>query len=831
MAPLLPDLPVHEALPALREALRQGRGAVLEAPPGAGKTTLVPLALLDEPWLAGQKIVMLEPRRLATRAAAHRMATILGEPLPQTVGYRVRGDTRVGPATRIEVVTEGVLTRMLSSDPTLDGIGLVIFDEYHERSLHADAGLALTLHSRALVRDELRVLVMSATLDGDRVAALLGGAPRIVSQGKLWPVDLRYSPARDAVRVEQRVASAIRTALRDDVGDVLAFLPGQGEIARTALQLGDLGATVDVHQLYGDLSFDDQDRAVAPAPAGRRKVVLATSIAESSLTIDGVRIVIDAGLARQARFSPNTGMTRLETTRVSRASADQRAGRAGRLAAGVCYRLWDAAEHTHLLSASPPEILQADLAPVLLELAVAGVCDMMELSWLDIPARGLIEQAQELLRWLGAVDVHMRATDHGRAMAQLGTHPRLAHMLLLANASELGATACDIAALLDERDVLRADGPEHDADVRLRLDLLRAFRQRERLPNRVSGMRVVTDAVRRAADSSREWRRTFVIAPNALSDSESAGRVLALAYPDRVAQRRKGKGQRYLLRNGTGAALRDSPSLAESEYLVVAESDGKRPEAHVYLAASLGIDDVLATFGGDVVHETLTRWDENTATVRASARATLGAIVLREVDVRSVDAEVVAQTLMEAIARSRLALLPWSESTIRLRERLAFLHTHDAAWPSVSDDVLVETLDVWLFPYLHGVRTRAQLEALDVGSLLLNRMAWSQRSQLDEVAPATYAAPIGSRHVIDYSDPSHPVVRVRLQSMFGCLTNPRVLGGAVPLTLHLLSPAQRPVQVTQDLAGFWKTSYFDVRKDMKGRYPKHNWPEDPLVRE
>jgi ATP-dependent helicase HrpB len=626
------------------------------------------------------------------------------------------------------------------------------------------------------------------------------------------------------------MAAAIRQALREVEGDVLAFLPGQGEIHRVAalLEGESLGTGVALHPLYGNLPFDQQDRAIAPSPPGQRKVVLATSIAESSLTIEGVRCVVDSGLARGARFSPAVGMTRLETVRVSRASAEQRAGRAGRVAPGVVYRLWAMEEHAGLLPFSTPEIAEADLAPLALELAASGVTAVEELAWLDVPPAAALARARALLTVLGALDAQGRITAHGAQMAQLAAHPRVAHMLLRAHADGDGMLACDLAALVGERDVVRATGMQHDADLRTRLELLRALRRHERLPAEVHGMRVQHDAVRQAVEEANGWRRELAIGGGRNEPAlEDAGRVLALAYPDHVAQRREGGGGRYLLRNGTGAMLRDSPALAQSPYLVVAESDGKRPESAIYLAAPLSLAELLRDFGESVTVEERVTWDEATQAVRAVRTERLGAIVLREVAQREPSPALVRAALLDAIRRSGLQLLPWREGAARLRERLAFLHAHDAAWPDVSDAALLATLDDWLAPALDTQRKASDLASLDLGALLLARLTWQQRSALDALAPSHLEVPTGSRLPVDYADPTSPVLAVRLQEMFGCLATPTVLGGRIPVTLHLLSPAHRPLQITRDLAGFWKTSYKDVQREMKGRYQKHHWPDEP----
>jgi len=818
-------LPIEPVLPALRDALRAGTSAVLQAPPGAGKTTLVPLALLGEPWLAGRKIVMLEPRRLAARAAAHRMAQLLGERVGDTVGYRIRMDTRVGPATRVEVVTEGVLTRMLQHDPAVEDAGAVLFDEFHERSLHADLGLALTLQSRALLRDDLRVLVMSATLDGARVAALLGGAPVVASEGRAHPVETRFLPRRAEGWVEPRVARAVRQALETEDGDVLVFLPGAGEIRRVEeMLLADgLPPGVRVMPLFGNLPQEAQDEAIRPSPPGRRKVVLATSIAETSLTIEGVRVVVDSGLIRVPRFSPRAGMTRLETVTVSRASADQRRGRAGRLGPGVCFRLWTEAEDAALQPHRPPEILEADLAPLALELAAWGVSDPGELRWLDPPPAAGLSQARELLRELGALDDSGAVTAHGREMASLPLHPRLAHMLLRARAMGLGATACDLAALLAERDVLRGDGRAPDADVRLRLAALRRERG-------APGHSVDAGALHRVREEARDLRRQLSVSPSD-ADGDAAGVLLALAYPDRIAQRRPGAGGRYLLRNGRGAAFSQAQSLSEQPWLVAAELDDAGREGRIALAAPLSLDEIERELGDQVVREEEVAWDAAVGSVRARRVERLGALVLREAPLADPDPALVYAALLRAVREEGIAALGWTKASAQLRERIAFLHLHDPAFPDVSDAALAATLAEWLGPHLHGMRRMDEVRRIDLAPVLEGMLTWEQRRRLEEWAPTHVAVPSGSRIPIDYSDAGSPVLAVRLQEVFGWTETPRIAGGRVPLTLHLLSPAHRPVQVTRDLASFWRSGYFEVKKDLKGRYPRHYWPDDPLVAE
>lgn len=811
-------------LPSLQATLAARTAVVLQAPPGAGKTTRVPLALLGAEWLMDGRIVMLEPRRLAARAAARRMAASLGEDVGDTVGFRVRGETRVSRRTRIEVVTEGVLTRMLQSDASLEGTGLLVFDEFHERSVQVDLGLALALQSQELLRPDLRVLVMSATLDGAAVSRLLGGAPIVNSAGRMHPVDVRYVGRDEARRLEGAVASTVRRALDRDDGDVLAFLPGAGEIRRTLdlLHQGALPDGVRLHPLYGDLPAMAQDAAIAPSPVGERKVVLATSIAETSLTIDGVRVVVDSGVARVPRFSPRTGMARLETVRVSRASAEQRCGRAGRTGPGICYRLWAAEDQAGLLERAVPEILEADLAPLALDLALVGVGDPSELRWLDLPPAAGLAQARELLRQLEAIDVAGRITAHGRAMAAFGLHPRLSHMIVRAHDVGLGATACLVAALIDERDILRRDVSQREADLRLRVSVAAG-------DGTAAHRDVDRDALQRVRRQSRAWRGQLGLHGDVPIDEDATGWVLTLAYPDRVAQRRDGAGERYLMRNGLGAMLDDGGALTGSPYLTIADLDGRAAHSRIYLAAPLERDDLERLFAAQIVREDVMEWLPDEGVVRAARRERLGAIVLRESAVRDPDPEAVARVLMSALARGDRLALRWSESARRLRERLRFLRLLDESWPDVSDGALNTVMEAWLLPRLVGLRRRAEVEQLDPGAVLLEALTWEQRRALDALAPTHLVVPTGSRIEVDYGDPAAPTVAVRLQELFGVAETPRIAGGVVPVTLRLLSPARRPVQVTRDLAGFWRSSYFDVRRDLRGRYPKHEWPEDPLA--
>lgn len=860
-------LPVEEALPSLKDALRKGCGAVLVAPPGAGKTTRVPLALLEEPWAEGRRILMLEPRRLAARSAARYMAASLGEPVGQTVGYRVRMDSRVGPKTRIEVITEGVLTRMLQEDPELSGVAAVLFDEFHERSLHADLGLALCLQAQELLRDDLRLVVMSATLEAEPVAALMGEAPVVVSTGRAYPVETRYLPKRPEGRLEDRTAAAVLTALRENQGDILVFLPGAGEIRRTEEWLSALlgnGAAdpVRVLPLHGTLPQEAQDLALAPAQPGTRKVVLATSIAETSLTVDGVRVVVDAGFSRVPRFSPRTGMTRLDTVPVSVASADQRRGRAGRQGPGVCYRLWPEQDQGLLPARTAPEILEADLAPLCLDLAAWGA-GPEELRWLDAPPAAALAQARALLRRLGALGADGVVTPHGRAMAGLGLHPRLAHMALKARDLGLQGLGCELAALLGERDVLRAaEGAAPNADLRLRVEALRNTGGEARS----LGLRADPAALARVRAEASWWMRDLgsprvdtgsqptaspavgspafspaagspALSPTAAAvpslphsgpgaDLVYCGLLLAYAYPDRIGQQRS-RG-RYLLSNGRGAVMAADQHLAGVPYLVAAELDDQGADSRIYLAAPVELGHLELYLQEGLEEEETVEWEDAAQAVRAKKRLRLGALVLKEKQLHNPPAPLVTRALLAAVAKDGLEALPWTKASRQLLHRLRFMQLADPTWPDVAEETLLATLPDWLGPYAEGMRSKQDLARVNLGEALTGLLDWSRRQELERHAPTHLQVPSGSRIPLDYSDPSQPFIAVRLQELFGLTETPRIGGGRVPVVIHLLSPAQRPVQVTRDLAGFWRETYFDVKKDLKGRYPKHYWPDNPL---
>ncbi|MEP9397729.1 ATP-dependent helicase HrpB [Mesorhizobium sp. KR2-14] len=867
----LPELPVSAVLPALADALAAGSSAVLVAPPGAGKTTLVPLALLEAPWLGDDKILLLEPRRLAARAAARRMAQLLGEEPGGTVGYAMRMESKQSARTKILVVTEGILARMILDDPELTGISAVIFDEFHERSLDGDFGLALALDVQGALRPELRLLVMSATLDGARVASLLGDVPVIESEGRSFPIDIRYQERPAGTPIEDAMAKAVREALADEPGSVLAFLPGQREIERTRERLeGRVGADTDIVPLYGMLDAKTQDAAIKPAPAGRRKVVLATAIAETSITIDGVRVVIDSGLSRLPRYEPASGLTRLETVRVSRASADQRAGRAGRTEPGVAIRLWRAEQTAALPAFTPPEILEADLSGLMLDCAAFGVADPASLAFLDPPPGPALSEARTLLTELDAIDADGRLTEAGAAMRKLALPVRLAHMVAEAAREGQGLEAAQLAVLLTERGL---GGDSVDLERRLSRFMgerspraVAAKQLAERLarvlPSPVRGeerdMARLTPTPPRSArhlspskgerkgakladgvssppssggevasEARRSGGRLLDATALPMRHEESVGALLLRAWPDRVAKARGERG-RFVLANGSGAMLDAADPLAGEAYLVVADMQGKAQNARIAAAAPVSEAEIRTVLGHHVEKRLESAFDPEKRAVRVRETVRLGAITLSERMLPAPTGPDADRAIIEALKAHGLSLLNWGKEAQILRHRLQWLHTGlGAPWPDVSDEALVASLDDWLLPFLTGEASFARIGAGVLHDALMSLVPHDLQRKLGALAPTHFDAPSGSRVPIDYEG-ERPVLAIRVQELFGLDKHPSIAGGTVPLTLELLSPAHRPIQTTRDLPGFWRGSWADVRSDMRGRYPKHVWPDDPL---
>lgn len=837
--PALPVLPVGAVLPRLAEALAQDGRAVLVAPPGAGKTTLVPLSLLDAEWRGDGRILLLEPRRLAARAAARRMAALLGEEPGETVGYAMRMESRVSAQTRILVVTEGVLSRMILDDPELAGVAAVIFDEFHERSLDGDFGLALAIDVRGALRPDLRLLVMSATIDGARVASLMGGAPVVASEGRSFPVEIRHEERPPHMRIEEAVAKAVRGALADEAGSVLAFLPGQREIERTAELLeGRVAADTDIVPLYGNLDGKAQDAAIRPAAAGRRKVVLATAIAETSITIDGVRIVVDSGLSRLPKFEPATGLTRLETVRVSRASAEQRAGRAGRTEPGVAIRLWRAEQTASLPAFNPPEILEADLAGLMLDCAAFGVADPASLAFLDPPPGPALAESKALLAQLGAIDEQGRLTAAGAAMRRLALPVRLAHMMAEAARGCAEDQAARIAVVLSERGL---GGTSPDLDQRLarfaaerspRAESARGLARRLAQTAR-SGPRAAPQSAPRAAPWSapradRPSDRTRNAAER--HDAPSAGALLLHAWPDRVA-RQRGEYGRYVLANGRGAMLDPAEPLARETFLVVADLQGKAQNARIAAAAAVSEEDIRQTLGDRIERRVETTFDPARRAVRVRETERLGAVQLGERMLPAPKGEEANRAVVDAVRSNGLALLPWSKGATALRHRLQWLRQGlGDPWPDVSEPALLARLEEWLLPFLPGEAALDRIDPAVVRAGLMALVPFELQRRIDELAPTHFRAPSGSSVPIDYEG-DRPVLPIRVQELFGLADHPSIAGGRVPLTLELLSPAHRPIQTTRDLPGFWRGSWADVRAEMRGRYPRHAWPEDPLKAE
>ncbi|MCM8857399.1 MAG: ATP-dependent helicase HrpB [Candidatus Thiodiazotropha sp.] len=821
-------LPIVDIFPELKSALRDSKTVVLSAPPGSGKTTVVPLELLSEQWLVGSKILMLEPRRLAARAAAQRMASLLGEKIGQTVGYRIRFDNCVSEQTLIEVVTEGILTRQLQRDPELKGVSLVIFDEFHLRSVHADLALALCSDVMGVLRDNLHLLVMSATLNTEAIAALLD-APVVNGEGSSYPVDIHYQDRPAMGSIAQTTTTAILRALKQQQGDVLAFFPGTGEIKAAERLLNEqVGSEIEVCPLYGDLTKEAQDRVIQPSTKGKRRIVLATSIAETSLTIEGVTTVVDSGWSRLPTFDPNSGLTRLETLRVSRASADQRAGRAGRLGPGVCYRLWTSSDQTKLAPHTQPEIIGADLASLALELANWGVSDPATLIWLDIPPKGAFAQAKELLTRLDALDENGIITPVGQRMAKLSLHPRLAHMLSYAEQSGQLSQAADLAALLSEHDLMkrRRGDPPLPVDIEERMHLLHYWRESRKELTKREGVDV--GACVQVDRAARQWKSSKLHGGvEEAQESLSIGGLLGLAFPDRIAKRRGSGG--YRLAGGRGVRLPEGDPLGNEAFLVIPSLDAGKKEGRVFLAASISLDEIRSTHAVSISWHTVVTWEESSESVLTQEEEKLGSITLSSRRLTEVNPELQQQALLEGIRKMGLKALPWTRESEEWIQRLHCLRKWlpNDDWPDVSEAALLEGLEEWLAPWLEGITRRDYLKKLNLKAIFLSMLPWDKQQRMDELVPTHMLVPSGSRKRLDYSDEEAPVLAVRLQEMFGSMDTPRVCNGAVAVKLHLLSPAQRPIQVTQDLEGFWERTYQEVKKELKGRYPKHYWPDNP----
>jgi ATP-dependent helicase HrpB len=812
------DYPVLEILGELKKKLLDGNIAIVQAPPGAGKSTILPLQLLHESWLSDKKIVMLEPRRLAARSVAMRMSDVLGEDVGKKVGYRVRFETRVSALTKIEVVTEGILTRMIQSDNTLEEVGLIIFDEFHERSLQADLALSLSLQVQQILRHDLRLLIMSATLDTGSLADVLH-APVVASFGRQHPVSFRYIVPDANLSVPVNTARVVQKALREEEGDVLVFLPGAGEIQRTAEILESQNTGASVHTLYGDLPFKKQQQAILPAPGGMRKVVVSTAIAETSLTIEGISVVVDAGLSRVPRFDPRSGLTRLETIRVTKDSADQRAGRAGRLGPGVAYRMWSEREHRNLVASRKPEILEADLAPLMLELASWGSNDINDLTWITPPPAGAVSQALELLKQLGAIE-NNTITERGLQMVKLPTHPRIAHLLI--ESVRLGkhypSLACDVASILEERDPLTG---ESGADLSLRVEALRKWRRGER----VSADTNVLDRIERLAMS---WRKLMKVAENndVVADTD-IGRLLMEAYPERIARQVEKHSERYKLLNGRTAKLPSHDSLTRESWLAIADLDaGTSGDGKIFQAAPVDESDLLS----HAKEFENVYWDDDRKMVAATVEKRVGSLVLSTKPVSKISTNARLNVLFNQIRAEGLKMIGWSENEIQWQHRVMSLKKwrKEEPWPDVSDEALLARLDEWLEPFIGDYYKQSDLQKLNLHDIIQSILPWELGSKLDRLAPSRTDVPSGSTIKLQYSSAgSQPVMEVRLQEVFGLTDTPTVNEGRQKIMMHLLSPGYKPVQVTQDLKSFWNTTYHEVRKELRMRYPKHSWPEDP----
>ncbi len=856
-------LPIHDVLADIKDRLSTHNRLVLQAPPGAGKTTAVPVALLDESWLGDKQIIMLEPRRLAARNAAARMAFLLGEKVGETVGYQIRQDSCFSNQTKILVVTEGLLTRKLQADPELQNTALVIFDEFHERSLHADLSLALCLQSQQILREDLKILVMSATLNTNAVASLLDNAPIIQSEGRSFPVENKYlsnvirqNNANPQQQLMISLTNTVKKFIHEHEGNCLVFLPGVKEINQLSRQIKQ---TLDnesiknllIAPLHGSLNKQQQDLAIVAPPnkdktKAMRKIVLATNIAETSITIEGISCVIDSGLERMLDYNPASGMNRLNTRSISQDSAVQRSGRAGRLSAGICYRMWTAEQQPRLLKHAPAEILHSDLSSLVLELANWGVTQIDEMQWMDLPPLSATEQAKTLLQQLRAIDERGKITGHGRDMLKLGTHPRLAHMMLAALKLDQAYHACLIASLLTEKDIFQAarsdKNSDKSADIHDRINVLVHARSNHHGIDNQQCKRIIQSAddffkrVKRCSKTTRNKERP---------DNHYSGVLLAYAYPDRIAKRRNPNEARYLLSNGKGAVIPPFLQHHLHEYVVVANLDAKQGEASIYLAADISVEQLQEYFMDNIQHEERVEWNDGAQRVEAKQISRMGKIILQESTLRDAKnrktQDAIQQCLMQAVRKTGLECLNWSAKATRLKQRVQFINHHlhnnpavkkqfaDQPLPDFSEQTLSDSLDEWLQPHLSNENSLKQCFKLDLYSLLLNQLSWKQQQLIKHTAPERISVPSGSSVNIDYSDPAQPVLAVRLQEVFGLYDTPTLLNGQCKLMLHLLSPARKPMQVTQDLNSFWKTTYHDVKKELRGKYKRHYWPDDPFT--
>ncbi|WP_420549807.1 ATP-dependent helicase HrpB [Curvivirga sp.] len=820
------NLPINDVLPELLSSLKDTNRIVVQAPPGAGKTTTIPLTLLKEEWAKGGKILMLEPRRLAAKSAARHMASILGEKVGETVGYRVQMDNCVGDGTRLEILTEGILTRRLQSDPELTGVSAIIFDEFHERSLQADLGLALSIDCQEGLHDDLKIIVMSATLDGESISTLLDDAPIITSEGRAFPVETKYLGKPETNRwgqtdIVSATVNAIKQALKEETGSILTFLPGEGEIRKVEAELKQLKLPQNcfIAPLFGAMPLAEQDKAIRPTSADQRKIVLSTNIAETSLTINGIRVVIDSGYRRIAKYNPNNGLTRLETKQISIASATQRQGRAGRVEAGVCYRLWDQRAEGSMESFDAPEILETDLSDLAIDLANWGIKEPTELKWLDIPNKALLQQARDLLVNLGILDQDLRITKHGKQVARMPMHPRLGHMILIANQYGLGKEACDLAAILSERDFL------NDRQNTSLIDRVKA------LSNNPKSKRIKA--------LSKYWltrisKHTKTKSSVLIEDFDSQiGLLISLAYPDRIALLRKSKGTRYQMANGRGASLEETDKLHGSICLCIADLSGDGRDSKIRMAAPINPESLKEFYGDSLEEGSFATWDKRTRSIMARKQTRLGKLILSDEASNDLPNDQIEAAIYVGIRDLGLRVLPWDKESKSLHARMRCAHFLDQQnWPDVSDQTLLSSLEEWLSPYLspllNSVRKLEDLAPLDLKTILVSLLDWSQQQELDKFIPSHWQVPSGSRIRIDYENMEAPILAVKLQEMFGATETPVVGNGKLPLTLHLLSPAQRPLQVTQNLVSFWSDSYHAVKAEMKGKYPKHPWPDDPM---